>query len=318
MNEYIKRLQAQLFANPLILQYLFDRGLTEQTIREFGIGFALDKEHETKQLTLNHDHTEKHLEYGNLGYHKENVVATFTNRIMIPIHDSKGKPVGFTGRTIQGINNKYLTPYLQGWNNYLTQNDISLAKYKNTKETIHFKKGDILFNSHRVQSKYTWIVEAQLSSIGVYQTVNKNVMAIGGRILTDTHIEYLLEHGIKYVCQALDNDNAGLSAMYINAKKLANANITNKVVIFREKFDPMDYIASNLQDELYQILTNPHEGIDYMVRYFNQEYANKSKFKYLLEVKKFFETVNVGHTLIENPEPQTLGWFINRHIGGQK
>jgi len=315
MNNYTTHLHNQLLKNRGIISYLEHRGLTLKTIKKFQIGLALSKKEELPYLLENKDY---HIQMGNLKINDEGVFEpTFSNRVVIPLANDKGEIVGFTGRTISDIAGRFLNHNQKNFGDFINKKKYKIAKYLNTIETKYFKKSNILFNSHRVKTRYCWIVEAQLSAIGVHQTVNQSVMATGGTAFTESHLALLKQKGITDVCLALDPDKAGYNATYKTAMMLINANFRVMVAVLPKGSDPMDMIQANEVKELEEILYNPRTGVKFLVDYFNHQHKNLSKFKYIQEVEKFFNQVNIknANTLIANPKPKSIGWFINRAMG---
>ena len=113
-----------------IKQYLYDRGLSDDIIRKFQLGYNPDGNKLYRFLHAK-KYKDEDILRGNLAWQTQRgIVDVFRHRIMIPIHDANGNPVGFSARRV----------------------DSSMeAKYVNTSETEIYIKGNILYNYHRVK-----------------------------------------------------------------------------------------------------------------------------------------------------------------------
>lgn len=200
--------------------YLKERGLKEETIDEFDIGWAPNK---SEALTL-------HLV--NMGFRQEALIRAglvfrnangmhldrFRGRIMFPILNQVGKTVGFTGRI-------------------LPQFDTGeMGKYVNSPETPIFVKSRVLYGLHkakpaiREQGKAI-LVEGQMDCIMSYQAGVKNVVATSGTAMTSDHLKLLHKFTDQLILN-FDSDEAGLQAGE-RAIDLALANDFNvRVVTF--------------------------------------------------------------------------------------
>lgn len=114
-------------------EYLKKRALDETVIKEFDLGLALGGNVSLNKLLLSKKYsTDTLIKLGLVNEHDGYINDIFKYRIMFPIHDLDGNVVGFTGRIYEN-------------------NDQ--AKYINSKESVIFKKGQILFNYHRAKSE---------------------------------------------------------------------------------------------------------------------------------------------------------------------
>ena len=129
----INRLAAAYFHNLLLLSpngevarnYLAGRGINRETIDRFQLGYALDNWHALGPYLAGKGYKETDLVSSGLAVGREDGghYDRFRNRIMIPIRDQMGRPIGFGGRVL----------------------DDSQPKYLNTSETPIFGKGHVLF-----------------------------------------------------------------------------------------------------------------------------------------------------------------------------
>ena len=114
------------------LEYLHNRGIDDETIKEFGIGLSLDETNALEMLLTKKNYNLQTLEELSLvGEGKDYRYDLFTRRITFPLWDKEGRVVGFSGRVYRGEQN--------------------VSKYINSKETRIFKKGETLYNFHKAK-----------------------------------------------------------------------------------------------------------------------------------------------------------------------
>jgi DNA primase len=129
---------AQIVANKTVGYYLADRGITREIADRFGIGYAPARSGYLKHLSIG---TETAIGAGLAWVDPENAARNgerFLNRIMIPVHDVRGRLISFGGRD-------FVLPSRPG----APEPRKSGAKYKNGSETVLFDKSRTLFNMHR-------------------------------------------------------------------------------------------------------------------------------------------------------------------------
>ncbi len=236
-KEYeIMELSSLFFQNNLMTEegsqafsYLKDRGMDETVIEDFQIGLSLDKNSLHSFLNSKKYDISLLQSLGLVNQNEFSVYDTFVHRVMFPIHNLNGEVVGFTGRI------------------YLP--DSSPPKYMNSKETIIFKKGEILFNYHRARenirmAKKLLIVEGNMDAIRMYSCGLKNVVALMGTSLTDFQIKEIKKLRVPVVL-ILDNDDAGLLATYQVGQLLFKEQIIVQVVRISGEKDPDDYILKH-------------------------------------------------------------------------
>jgi DNA primase len=224
----INDLSAQVFhkiltshsAGKAALKYLRDRKLTDQTIKDFQIGYA-------PSARILKDFLSKR------GFCDQEIVEAgspdrFFRRIMFPIRDTMGHTIAFTGR--------------------VTQKDQQ-PKYLNTADTIIFHKGRLLYNLDQSkaaikQERATIVVEGQMDVIASHQAGVKNVVATSGTALTEEHLRILYRY-TPNVIFSFDGDTAGLATAK-KAYEMAIAEKMNvKMVELGDFKDPGEMIAAD-------------------------------------------------------------------------
>jgi len=227
------------------LEYLHKRGLTDELIKEFDIGFASKTNDTLSKLLLNKGYKEQELIDIGISNKSNTIYDLFRNRIVFPIHDSKGHPVAFSGRIYEQVDE---------------------AKYINTKETQIFKKGEILFNYHRAineakKMKKLILVEGQMDAIRIYSEGVKNVCATMGTALTNEHVKLLKKLNVEIVL-CFDNDSAGEKATLAAGELLSKEGIELSILRISGAKDPDEYILANGVDKY-------KEAVDHAIKFFD-------------------------------------------------
>ena len=176
------------------LDYLKSRNLSMQTISNFHIGFNPSSNNITNELLKKYK-KEDLIEVGIIKEKENDYIDVFSQRIMIPIFDQYGNPVGFGARVLDN-NTK--------------------PKYINTMATPLFNKSEILFNYHKAKSfarDYEIIIlEGYMDVISSNEIGFSNTVGIMGTALTKEQIELIKKLKCE-VTLSLDNDDAGKNAM---------------------------------------------------------------------------------------------------------
>ena len=250
-------------------KYLQDRNINDEIIDEFEIGFSPNIDVLSNLLTSKGIDENILLDTG-LVNQGVKLYDVFKNRITFPIHNSSGKPVGISARIYK-------------------QSDE--AKYVNTKETVIFKKGEILFNYHRAineakKLKTLIIVEGQMDAIRLYASGIKNVVATMGTALTKEHIKLLKKLNVKIVL-CMDNDSAGEIATLKNGESLSESGLSTYVLRISGAKDPDEYIIKFGADAF-------NEAVNASVTYFdfklNQLKKNKN-FDHVDDVSNYINSI---------------------------
>ena len=232
-------------------EYLKDRDISEEIIKEFGIGLSLIKNDVLTSIFIKK-------EYKNADIIKSGLIVQdgrgmhdiYSNRIMFPLDNLEGKTVGFSGRI------------------YDTKDS---SKYINTKETEIFKKGEILYNYHRAKdacrlSKTVIIMEGFMDVIRAYTIGVTNVVASMGTAITRNHAN-LLKKLAPNIILLFDGDAAGEKATLSCIDELANVGVTPKIVRLEEDLDPDDYIRKYGKERFMEKLNNPMNVMDFKMQH---------------------------------------------------
>lgn len=234
-------------------KYLLDRNISDELIKEFKIGLAL-KDNKLSKLFMKKKYDPKLLEKSGLvNQNGFEVYDAFSDRIMIPIEDVSGKIVGFSGR----IYKKYY------------ENEPS--KYKNTKETEIFKKGEILYNYKRAKEEARKegkiiIMEGFMDLFRAYTIGIKNVVVSMGTAVTKEQAN-LLKRIAKEIILCFDGDSAGEKATYSCSNELIKLGIIPKIVRLEDNLDPDEYILKYGKDKFKNKIDNPINVMEFKLHY---------------------------------------------------
>ncbi len=235
-------------------EYLKKRGITDEIIEEFNIGYASNNYDTITKLLTNKGYDEEILIDAGLSVRGQTLYDLFRNRITFPIHNPNGKPVGFSARIYE---------------------DVKEAKYINTKETPIFKKGKILFNYHRAQNearrvKSLIVVEGQMDAIRIYASGIKNVVATMGTALTGDHIKLLKKLNVPIIL-CMDNDEAGEKATIQNGEALSKSAVDLRILRLSGAKDPDEYILKHSKEEFLDAINNAITYFDFKLNYYKKD-----------------------------------------------
>ena len=227
----LQHYQKNFFDNEIVKKYAFDRGLTQEILSTFKIGYSGDY---GLNVSLFSNFNQKELIDSGIFFHDEKnnkLVDRFKNRLMFPIFDYNNKVIGFGGRALG--------------QNYL-------AKYINSPETEFFKKGFNLYNLNNAktenkQSSIVFVVEGYMDAISLYQAGFKNVVATLGTAMTESHLNLVWRYfNDPLVC--FDGDRSGQNAAQKISEKLIaymKPNYSLSFLILPNGFDPDSFIRKN-------------------------------------------------------------------------
>lgn len=228
------------------LNYLLERGLTQELIETFQIGFAPQKRDFLSQVFKNEQWDETLFEPSGLFVQRDNgtFLDRFYQRIMFPINDPQGNVIAFSGRLLK-------TADFPG---------DEMPKYLNSPETTLFNKRETLFNFDKARKEIrkentVLLFEGFMDVIAAWQSGVKSGVASMGTSLTNEQIRRL-ERVAKEVVICYDGDNAGVQATNRAIQLLQeNSHFDLSIVSIPEKLDPDEYVRK-YGAEAFQNLAN--------------------------------------------------------------
>lgn len=215
--------------------YALSRGLTPETISNFGLGYASPEWRALLEHLTGVGFTTDELLAGGLIKEAEGKPGTyydrFRDRLMFPIRDASGRTVGFTGRALS---------------------KEEQAKYLNSPETELFRKSSILYAMDRAkdairQRGFTILMEGQMDVLHAHQAGFENAVAVSGTALTPEHLS-LLKRYSENLMLALDADRAGLAATEKHTHAALGSSMRVKAILLPEGKDPADLLSEDPKD----------------------------------------------------------------------
>jgi DNA primase len=256
------------------LSYLSKRGLTEDTIRNFRIGYALPEWRSLNEYLKSKGYSEKEIADSGMGKETSGKwFDRFRGRIMFPICDISGRVVAFSGRFFKPI---------------LGQNsDIEPAKYINSPETPLYHKSNILYGMDKAKDGirrlgFVTLVEGQMDLVMSHQAGYTNSVALSGTALTEEQISTLSRFTDKLLL-SLDADTAGVNATHKSSYLALKKGFDVKVARIIGGKDPADIILED-KEKWKEIIKNSHHVIDFYISLIRERGQDERKFR--LEVSK--------------------------------
>ena len=269
------------------LQYLKKRNLTEDIIRKFRLGFAIDSWNGlvNKIGSKYNNETSKMLKTGLFSRsEKGTVYDRFRSRIIFPISHQSGDVIAFGGRDY---------------------NKNDQAKYLNSPETTIYQKSNILYGLNVTKSaitnssnKYIILVEGYMDLLQLYQAGVEPVVSVSGTSLTKNHATIIARYK-KPVVILYDGDSAGGNAAVRAGFVLLQAGVEAYVVRPPDGLDPDDWLLREGREVLIGNIEKPIDFMEFHVEYSNaKSLKGVQKSNYLHSV--ISEIKNINDTIIQN------------------
>ncbi|MBT8385944.1 MAG: DNA primase [Ignavibacteria bacterium] len=236
-------------------EYFQKRNIKTQTMRTFGLGYALRGWENfinfSKEKGFDED---KIVALGLVGRNKEGrVYDKFSGRIIFPIFSPNGRVVAFAGRILDDKEKS--------------------AKYLNSPESLVYIKGRTLYGLSHAKDDIrkldkAILVEGYMDLISLYQNGVKNVVAVSGTALTDDQVQ-LLSRYTKNVVLLFDSDTAGIKASMRSIELLLKRDMEVKIVSLPEGEDPDSFINKYGKDEFDELIKKAENFLEYQTRYYD-------------------------------------------------
>src|SRR5579862_252549 len=258
-------------------EYLAGRGLDQEMIARFRIGFAPERGFILRDV-LGGQFNEEALRASGLFSWKEEAAPSaagqpraavptqvlyskFRNRIMFPIANEAGRVIAFTGRT-------------------LSSDEKAGPKYLNSPETAIYSKSRVLFNLDLAKEAireldYAILVEGQMDCISVYAAGFHNVIASSGTAFTELQAK-LLGRSSKNVVVNFDPDTAGAKATERTLGLLVQEEFQIKVLTLETGFDPDLFIRRKGKDAYAEALRGSQPYFSYLIERARTQFAVRS------------------------------------------
>jgi DNA primase len=249
------------------LSYFKERGFTDETIKKFHLGYALDEWQAFTDEALKQGYNIDYLEKTGLTIVKDDSTGSstqrrfdrFKGRVMFPIHSMSGRVLGFGGRIL------------------IT--DKKAAKYLNSPESDIYHKSKILYGIYHAKQSIAkedncYLVEGYTDVIQFHQKGIKNVVSSSGTALTSDQIR-LINRLTKNITVLFDGDAAGIRASLRGIDLILEQGMNVKVCTFPDGEDPDSFAKQNTLEELALYLEeNAKDFIAYKASLLMEEAKN--------------------------------------------
>lgn len=234
--------------------YLKDRGLSDETIKAFGLGYSNKFSDDLYQYLREKGYTEELIRQAGLinTDERQGVYDKFWNRVIFPIMDVNNRVIGFGGRVMGDAKPKYL----------------------NSPETLVFDKSRNLYGLNRARTSrkpYFLLCEGYMDVISLHQAGFTNAVASLGTALTSGHAS-LIKRYVKEVYLTYDSDEAGTRAALRAVPILREAGISAKVVRMDPYKDPDEFIKNLGAEEYEKRIGNARNGFMFTLEMLEKNY----------------------------------------------
>ncbi len=235
-------LSATVEGQDIGLQYLYQRGVTDEAIKKFHLGYAIDKGNDLVEAAIKAGYDLDVLkDLGLIGTSAQGRdYDRFRGRVIFPIMNSAGKVIAFGGRDLKG----------------------GLAKYINSPESRLYVKSNELYGIYQarqdiIREDKCYLVEGYLDVIGMWQSGMKNVVASSGTALTDGQIA-MIHRFSENITLIYDGDAAGIKASLRGIDMLLSHKMKVKVLLLPDGDDPDSFAKKHTPEEFREYVRS-HE-----------------------------------------------------------
>jgi len=238
-----------------VISYLLKRGLKEETIKEFHLGWASDEWNQLSNFLKKKGFKANEILASGLAISKNtDIYDRFRSRIIFPIEDSSQNIVGFTGRIFQSKTS------------LKTIRDIEkIGKYINSPQTLIFDKSKILYGLSKSKSYLrsegnTLLVEGQMDFLSAWQSGIKNMVATSGTALTPYQLNILKRYNDTLVL-GFDMDEAGEKAAERGIELALSKEFNVKILRLPQGKDLADFLIDKKNKANIRNLVSKAEAI---------------------------------------------------------
>ena len=226
-------------------EYLKNRKLGEDVIKEFEIGLSLPSRDDLTKLLVGKKYSISTLNDIGLSSSEHDM---YIDRIMFPLKDIYGHYVGFSGRIYK---------------------DVDTSKYVNTKESPIFKKSEMLYHYEEAREEarvaHSIIVMEGFMDVITASTIGvRNTVALMGTALTKEQIS-LIKRLSNNIILCLDGDDPGVNATLKNGELFLKEGVEVKVLPLPNPDDPDTFIMNNGKDKFLSLLENAVNFSDFKI-----------------------------------------------------
>ena len=240
LQHFIDTLHESEEGKAIGLNYFRHRGLRDETIKKFCLGYSLEQRNSFAQKAVAAGYKPELIAKTGVCYSTDDgrLQDRFWGRVIFPVHTVSGKIVAFGGRILQ--------------------NNPKAAKYVNSPESEIYHKSDHLYGLYFskqaiIQKDHCILVEGYLDVISMHQSGIQNVVASSGTSLTTGQIK-LIHRFTKNITLLYDGDKAGIKASIRGIDMLLEEDMNISVVLLPDGEDPDSYAQSHSTEEFEQYI----------------------------------------------------------------
>ena len=261
------------------LEYLSNRGLDTNLIKEHQLGYAPPKWSELYELLNSKGYNDEDLL--SLGLIKKSeegrIYDAFRNRIIFPIFSPSGRIIAFGGRTLE--------------------KDDTVPKYINSPDTPIFKKGKNAYGIERAinikNKNYSILMEGYMDVLSANIYGFDTSIAPLGTALTEEQAQ-LIKRYSSNILLSFDMDKAGISATERASFILKSQGFNIRVLQFEGSKDPDEFLKKNGKEAFLKVVENSLEIFDFLYNLYSSEYDLNNimaKQNFIERFKDFFSNV---------------------------
>ncbi len=246
---------------PEVMEYVQQRGINAESVARFGLGYAPEGRDWLRSRARRDGYTDELLEKAGLIVRSNESPGTaherFRGRLIFPIHDPRGRTLGFGGRILPRIEQA------------LAKDGKHAAKYLNSPETAVFQKRRVLYAADVARAAareagWVAVVEGYTDVIAAHQAGQANVVGTLGTALGDDHVLALRRLADRVVL-IFDGDEAGQSAADRSLELFLGHEVDVRVLTLPENLDPCDFLLTEGVDAFRSIVDGAIDPLTFAI-----------------------------------------------------
>ncbi len=270
-------------------QYLRERELDEQTVKDFLIGFAPDRRGALIEWAKKKKYSAQALAAAGVLLRSEEggeYYDRFRNRLMFPIRDELGRVIAFSGRILE--------------------KDAKLAKYVNSPETPLFRKGRVLYALDKARraildSKIAILCEGQIDVIRCHVAGVNTAVASQGTALTEDHAR-LLKRYADAVVVVLDSDKAGQDASIRSAEVLLGGGLSVSIAALPKGEDPDSLIRQHGPEAFRKVVESARSVLTFQIEILRSREDLSQEASLMRAARAVLETIGRAPTAVQRDQ----------------
>jgi len=237
----------------IVRRYTERRGLSEETVKSFGLGYAPDSWNDLLNAARNQGIDVALLVNAGLAKTGEQrTYDAFRKRLIFPIQAPSGRVVGFGGRALS---------------------DEDQPKYLNSSESPIYRKSQVLYGLYQArdalrQRGRILVVEGYMDLLGLYEQGVHGAVALCGTALTPEQARLLARYG-QQAFLVYDSDQAGVRATWRAIEPLVESGLWTRIVRLPEDYDPDSYVREHGPDGFMKLVDSADSIADFMGHHAN-------------------------------------------------